>query len=73
MERRTVRRVMAAAHLEAKMSRQMAPVTEDTFGCHKGVVNRTFGGVNGYVDGISTKQKSLFIIFLYLNITGEGL
>ena len=56
IDKRTVRKVIAAAHFEAKISRQIAPVTLDTLGCHKGVVNRTFGGVNGYVEGIS-KEK----------------
>ena len=35
------------------MSRQMVPVTDETFGCHSRVTNCTFGGTNGYVSGIS--------------------
>ena len=50
---------MAAAHLDAKISRQIAPVTDDIFGCHRFVVNRTFGGLNGYVGGISEIITSL--------------
>ena len=59
MDSKTVRRVMAAAHLDAKISRQIAPVTDDIFGCHRLVVNRTFGGLNGYVGGISKIITSL--------------
>ena len=51
-ERRTVLRVMAAAHWSFRMSRQMAPVTEETLGCQILVRNRTLGGLNGYVSGI---------------------
>ena len=40
--RRTVRRVMAAAHWSFRMSRQIAPVTLDTFGCQILVINRTW-------------------------------
>ena len=40
--RRTVRRVIAAAHWSFRMSRQIAPVTLDTFGCQILVINRTW-------------------------------
>ena len=40
--RRTVRSVSAAAHWSFRMSRQMAPVTEETFGCQTCVKNRTW-------------------------------
>ena len=43
--------VIAAAHWSLRMSKQMAPVTEDMFGCHILVTKRTFGGLNGYVSG----------------------
>ena len=51
-ESSTVLSVMAAAHWSFRMSRQMAPVTEETLGCHILVRNRTLGGLNGYVSGI---------------------
>ena len=40
--RSTVRRVIAAAHWSFRMSRQIAPVTLDTFGCQILVINRTW-------------------------------
>ena len=39
---RTVRSVMAAAHWSFRMSRQMAPVTLEIFGCQILVMNRTY-------------------------------
>jgi hypothetical protein len=39
--------VSAGDHWSLRMSRQMAPVCEDTFGCHTGAgVRRTPGGMN---------------------------
>jgi hypothetical protein len=35
-----------------RMSRQIAPVTEETFGCQIFVTKRTLGGLKGYVSGI---------------------
>lgn len=48
----TVRRVIAAAHWSFRISKQIAPVTELILGCHILVINRTLGGLNGYVSGI---------------------
>ena len=59
---------MAAAHLDAKISRQIAPVTDDIFGCHRFVVNRTFGGLNGYVGGISKVLRNYYDIITRLNL-----
>ena len=59
---------MAAAHLDAKISRQIAPVTDDIFGCHRFVVNRTFGGLNGYVGGISKVLRNYYVIITRLNL-----
>ena len=59
---------MAAAHLDAKISRQIAPVTDDIFGCHRFVVNRTFGGLNGYVGGISKVLRNNYVIITRLNL-----
>jgi len=73
MESKTVRRVMAAAHLDAKISRQIAPVTDDIFGCHRFVVNRTFGGLNGYVGGISKILRNHYVIITRVLITPYGL
>ena len=64
-ERRTVLRVMAAAHWSFRMSRQMAPVTEETFGCQILVRNRTLGGLNGYVSGICKDKKVTDVAELY--------
>ena len=72
MESKTVRRVMAAAHLDAKISRQIAPVTDDIFGCHRFVVNRTFGGLNGYVGGISKILRNHYVIITRVFITPYG-
>lgn len=33
------------------MSKHMAPVTEEIFGCQILVMNRTLGGLKGYVSG----------------------
>ena len=58
-ESSTVRSVIAAAHWSFRMSRQMAPVTDEMFGCQMRVRKRTLGGLNGYVSGIlisSTKR-----------------
>lgn len=41
------------------MSKQIAPVTDDIFGCHILVINRTFGGLNGYVSGTLISNKNL--------------
>ena len=60
IESRTVRRVIAAAQRELNISKQMAPVWDDIFGCHKYVVKRTFGGLNGYVGGISMNFLIIF-------------
>jgi hypothetical protein len=41
------------------MSRQIAPVTEETFGCQILVTNRTLGGLKGYVSGILISNWNL--------------
>ncbi len=51
-DKRTVLSVIAAAHWSLRMSRQMAPVTLEMFGCQIFVTKRTLGGLNGYVSGI---------------------
>lgn len=33
------------------MSKHMAPVADEMFGCHIFVINLTLGGLNGYVSG----------------------
>lgn len=58
-ESNTVRRVIAAAHWSLRISRQIAPVTEDIFGCHILVINLTFGGLNGYVSGTLISRTKL--------------
>uniref|UniRef100_A0A336LS43 type I protein arginine methyltransferase n=1 Tax=Culicoides sonorensis TaxID=179676 RepID=A0A336LS43_CULSO len=50
-DKRTVRRVIAAAQLSFRISRQMAPVTDEILGCQSFVMNFTLGGLNGYVSG----------------------
>jgi hypothetical protein len=46
--------VIAGVHAFFKMSKQMAPVSDDTFGCQIGVTKRTAGGSNGYAAGSAT-------------------
>uniref|UniRef100_A0A1A9X066 Uncharacterized protein n=1 Tax=Glossina brevipalpis TaxID=37001 RepID=A0A1A9X066_9MUSC len=50
-DNKTVRKLIEAAQLSFKMSKQMAPVADDIFGCQILVTNRIFGGLKGYVSG----------------------
>lgn len=58
-ESRTVRKVMAAAQLSFRMSKQMAPVTDEMLGCQIFVRNLTFGGLKGYVSGTWISSKNV--------------
>jgi len=53
MESRAVRTESAGLHSFLRMSRQMAPVTLETFGCQILVSNFIFGGWYGYSSGIT--------------------
>uniref|UniRef100_A0A2M4D8K7 Putative secreted protein n=1 Tax=Anopheles darlingi TaxID=43151 RepID=A0A2M4D8K7_ANODA len=55
----TVRSVMAAAQLSFRMSKQMAPVTEEMLGCQILVMNFTLGGLKGYVSGTFISSTNL--------------
>ena len=44
--------VKAGDHSSLRMSKQMAPVCEEIFGCHILVSNCIFGGTYGYLSGI---------------------
>uniref|UniRef100_A0A1A9VCV5 Uncharacterized protein n=1 Tax=Glossina austeni TaxID=7395 RepID=A0A1A9VCV5_GLOAU len=48
-DNKTVRKVMAAAQLSFKISKQIVPVADDIFGCQILVMKRIFGGVKGYL------------------------
>jgi hypothetical protein len=49
---RAVLMVRAGLHWSLRMSRQIAPVFEEMFGCQILVVNLIFGGSKGYAVGI---------------------
>lgn len=42
-----------------KISRHIAPVTDETLGCQIFVTNLTFGGLKGYVSGILISNWNL--------------
>uniref|UniRef100_A0A1B0A8B4 Uncharacterized protein n=1 Tax=Glossina pallidipes TaxID=7398 RepID=A0A1B0A8B4_GLOPL len=56
-DNRTVRKVMAAAQLSFKISKQMAPVADDIFGCQTLVMKRTLGGAKGYLSGTYSSRE----------------
>nr|CAG4642576.1 EOG090X07NR [Evadne anonyx] len=55
------------------MSRQIAPVTEETFGCQILVTNRTLGGLNGLVDGPVGQPKLLTPFLFTIGFSGTCL
>ncbi|KAI9579613.1 hypothetical protein GQX74_000401 [Glossina fuscipes] len=59
-DNRTVRKLIAAAQLSFKISRQMAPVADDIFGCQILVIKRTFGGTKGVAKRYENESRNCF-------------
>ena len=58
-ETKAVLMVNAGLHLSFNMSRQMAPVWDETFGCHMRVSNFILGGSKGYCLGSNTAETKV--------------